>query len=78
MAPDMAPDDVSQPDHDRIESILYAALEIANQVARQAYVEQACGNDLALQAKVEQLITNHVQAGVFSSLPSVPSRFRSH
>ncbi len=52
-------------DHDRIESILVAALELESPAERQSYVQEACGGDLTLQRQVEELIENHLQAGGF-------------
>jgi len=39
-----------------VETILAQAVEIAAPAERQAFVEEACGGDLALQRRVEQLI----------------------
>lgn len=59
-------------DHDRIETILMAALEIPSSIERQKYLRQACGEDHALQAQVEELIENHLRAGSFLDLASDP------
>ncbi len=61
------------PDHERIEYILENALEIPSESDRQEYVRQACGDDLALQAQVEKLIENHLQAGSFLNFPDQPN-----
>lgn len=67
----MVPDS-SQPDHDRLEAIFIAALDIAGEVARRKYVQQACGNDAALMARVEELIANHLLAGSFLGSSDLP------
>src|SRR5262245_5683022 len=54
-----------------VETILAQAVEIASPTQRQAFVEQACGGDAALQRRVEQLIANHFQAGSFLERPAV-------
>ncbi len=54
-----------------VETILAQAVEIAVSAERQAFVEQACGGDLELQRRVEQLIANHFQAGSFLERPAV-------
>ncbi len=57
------------PNHDRIESILMAALEIESDIDRRAYLRQTCGDDTELRLQVEQLISNHFQAGSFLNVP---------
>ncbi len=52
-------------DHDRIESILVTALEIQSEIERQKYVQEACGTDTKIRARVNELIENHRQAGSF-------------
>ncbi len=54
-----------------VETILAQAVEIAEAEERQAFVEQACGGNLALQCQVERLIANHFQAGSFLERPAV-------
>jgi len=54
-----------------VETILAQAVEIAAPDERQAYVEQACGGDRALERRVERLIANHFQAGSFLERPAV-------
>src|SRR5262249_23414884 len=55
-----------------IETILPAAVEIASDVERRAFVAQACGGDTELQRQVERLIDNHFRAGSFLEAPAVP------
>ncbi len=57
-------------DHDRMESIFMAALEIQTEAERHQYIEQACGNDHALRYEVEKLVEDHFQAGSFLGLDS--------
>jgi serine/threonine protein kinase/tetratricopeptide (TPR) repeat protein len=54
-----------------IETILEQAVEIAAPAERQAFVEQACGDDVALQRRVERLVANHFQAGSFLERPAM-------
>jgi serine/threonine protein kinase len=53
-----------------IERILAQAVEIASSADRQAFIEQACGDDRELQRQVEELIANHFQAGAFLEQPA--------
>jgi non-specific serine/threonine protein kinase/serine/threonine-protein kinase len=52
-----------------IESILAAAVEIAAEADRRAYLERACGGDAELRRRVEELIANHFRAGSFLESP---------
>jgi serine/threonine-protein kinase len=54
-----------------VETILADAVEIAAPLARQAYLEQACAGDAALQRRLESLIANYFQAGSFLEQPMV-------
>jgi serine/threonine protein kinase/formylglycine-generating enzyme required for sulfatase activity len=53
-------------------TIFLAALELADEQERAAYVERACGEDAALRAEVEALLTTHEQSGGFLETPAVP------
>jgi serine/threonine protein kinase/tetratricopeptide (TPR) repeat protein len=53
-----------------VETILAAAVDIADVAQRRAYVAQACAGDAALQRRVEALIANHFQAGSFLERPA--------
>src|SRR5262249_16654759 len=55
-----------------IESILVAAVEIASDVERRAFVAQACAGDTALQRRVDELIQNPVPAASFLEAPAAP------
>ncbi len=52
-------------DHDRIETILEAAVEIESEHQRHEYIQQACLGDAELQSRVEELAENHFKAGSF-------------
>ena len=54
-----------------VETILEQAVEIASADERRAFVEQACGGDLALEGRVEKLIADYFQAGSFLERPAV-------
>lgn len=49
--------------------IFLAALEISDSVARQAYVENACGDNLVLRSQVESLLESHESADQFLAHP---------
>ena len=61
--------------HDRLEEVLVAALQISSDKGRQEFVSQECGDDIVLKASVERLIENHLQSGSF--LESNSATFRS-
>jgi serine/threonine protein kinase len=52
------------------ETILAAALEIADPVARRAYLDRACGGDAALRQEVESLLDASAAAGKFLLRPA--------
>ena len=51
--------------------IFLAALEITDSTARKAYLDKACGGNLALRAAVETLFASHEGAGSFLNTPIV-------
>jgi eukaryotic-like serine/threonine-protein kinase len=53
-----------------LESILAEAVEIALPDERQAFLSKACGENMVLRAKVEQLMANHFRAGSFLERPA--------
>src|SRR5262245_50731324 len=57
------------PAADPIESILAAAVDIASEAERRAFVEGACAGDAQLKRRVEELIDNHFRAGDFLDSP---------
>jgi serine/threonine protein kinase/tetratricopeptide (TPR) repeat protein len=59
-----------KPRADQLESILAAAVEIADAGRRRAFVENACSGDMELRHRVEALIDNHFQAGNFLEAPA--------
>ena len=52
------------------ETILAAALEITDPVARRAYLDRACGGDAALRQEVESLLDASAAAGKFLLRPA--------
>jgi eukaryotic-like serine/threonine-protein kinase len=52
-----------------IDSIFLAALELPA-TDRDAYLDQACGDNQALRARLERLLAAHVQAGSFLESPA--------
>jgi hypothetical protein len=54
-------------------SIFMAALEQETPAQRSAYLDEACGGDLALRQRLEALLASHEQAGSFLAEP-VPQR----
>ena len=57
--------------HDDIDSILYRALEIESETERDAFLSQACGDNVKLRQDVEKLIQNHAAAGDFLESPAI-------
>jgi regulation of enolase protein 1 (concanavalin A-like superfamily) len=51
--------------------IFAAAVQIADRLARAAYLEQACGDDASLRQRVEILLRAHDSAGDFLARPAV-------
>src|SRR5262245_14782357 len=52
-----------------LESILAAAVEIADEPERRAFVERACAGDAELKGRVEALMRNYFRAGSFLESP---------
>jgi hypothetical protein len=55
--------------HADTETIFHAAVEIESPEKRQAYVEEACGSDRELRARVEALLRANHDAGSFLEKP---------
>src|SRR5262245_562576 len=53
-----------------IDNIFCAAIEIASDDERSAYVKSACGQDTELLARVEKLLAAHFRAGTFLEAPA--------
>jgi formylglycine-generating enzyme required for sulfatase activity len=53
-------------------TIFLAALELTDATERATYIEQVCGEDAALRAQVEALLTTHEKTGGFLETPVVP------
>ena len=45
------------------EQVFQAALELADEAARAAYLDETCGKDLALRRQVEALLAAHFKSG---------------
>lgn len=56
-------------DPKRIKEIFLAASEQPDQAGRAAYLDEACGGDAALRARVEALLRSHDAAGSFLNTP---------
>src|SRR5262245_8098338 len=54
----------------QIQTILAAAVEIADTAARRAYVEQACAGDAELKRRVDQMVEDYFRAGSFLESPA--------
>jgi serine/threonine protein kinase len=51
--------------------IFLALLDLPDPAARASYLDQACGDDPALRARVESLLRSHADAGSFLGRPAV-------
>lgn len=60
------------------QSIFLGALQIADGVARSAYLKQACHNDPILQHQVEALIAAHERSGEFLDVPALKQMERNN
>ena len=54
-----------------LDTIFCAAIEIASEDERAAYLAGACGDDHELQVRVEKLLDAHLRAGSFLEEPAV-------
>ncbi len=52
-------------------SIFLSALDIHDETARQAYLDEACAGDAQLRTEVEALLKSHTTAGSFLETPAV-------
>src|SRR5262249_9090551 len=52
------------------DTIICAAIDIASEADRVAYIAQACGDDSDLRARVEKLVAAHLKAGSFLERPA--------
>jgi serine/threonine protein kinase/tetratricopeptide (TPR) repeat protein len=55
-----------------LDSIVYAAIEMASPEERAAYVARTCGADAELRRQAERLVAAHFRAGSFLEEPAVP------
>jgi len=60
------------PEHDREGALLNAALELTAD-ERAAFLDRACGDDVALRRRLENLLKAHDQAGAFLGEPAFPT-----
>jgi serine/threonine protein kinase/tetratricopeptide (TPR) repeat protein len=60
--------------HDRTESVFAAAVALASQADRAAYLDQACADDPAMRQRVEALLRAHDQSRHFLDQSAVPRR----
>ncbi len=60
---------MTTPDHDRVEELFLAALEL-EPGKRAAFLDQACGRDETLLSEVRALLAAHEQAGGFIETPA--------
>jgi WD40 repeat protein/serine/threonine protein kinase len=58
-----------RPAADLIESILVSAVDIESAAERRGFVERACGGNVELRRRVEELVENHFDAGSFLEQP---------
>ena len=52
------------------EQVFQAALELADEAARAAYLDETCGKDPALRRQVEALLAAHFNSGEFLDVPA--------
>src|SRR5262249_59666642 len=52
-------------DPKRVKEIFLEAVELSDEAARAAHLEQACGGDAELRARVEALLRSHESEGSF-------------
>jgi len=62
---------VATRDHEKLESLFCAALEKDSWAERSAFLAEACGDDSALRAHVEGLLSAHERVGSFLDVPAV-------
>ncbi len=56
-----------------IDEILFRALKIESEADRAEYLDEVCGNDAELRARVEKLLGAYPEAGSFLDSPAVPA-----
>jgi serine/threonine protein kinase len=52
------------------EQVFLAVLDLPDEAARSAYLDEACGKDTAFRRQVEALIANHDRSGEFLDVPA--------
>jgi serine/threonine protein kinase len=61
----------------KLDELFNAARRIEAPDARRAYLERACGDDMALKARVERLLRVHEEEPTFLEAPAVPKTART-
>ena len=61
-------------EHDRLEELFSAALAKGTWAERAAFLDGACGDNVALRSRVEQLLTAHPRASSFLEMPAADPR----
>jgi hypothetical protein len=56
------------------EEILVAAIERPTAAAREAFLNEACGDDVALRSRIDGLVKVHLDAGSFLERPALETR----
>src|SRR3954469_8832962 len=57
-------------DPNRAKEIFLGAVELADESARAAFLDRACGGDAGLRGRVEALLRSHDPAGSFLGTPA--------
>src|SRR6516164_4561194 len=57
-------------DPERVKEIFLQAADLSDDAARAAYLDNACGGDAALRARVEALLRSHDPEGTFLGTPA--------
>jgi tetratricopeptide (TPR) repeat protein/tRNA A-37 threonylcarbamoyl transferase component Bud32 len=57
---------------ERVKRIFQDALDLSSE-ARPAFLDEACGGDVALRREVESMLTAHDEAGAFLEQPAIPT-----
>lgn len=52
------------------EQVFLAALDLPDEAARAAYLDEACGQDMVLRRKVDGLLSSHFRSGEFLDVPA--------
>ena len=58
-------------EHERVEELFSAAIEHSSAAERTAYLRGACGQDVALRERMEELLAAHDEASSFLDVPAI-------